>query len=106
MSNVSLKGIVAAAKAAGAKHFGLGGTEPSETIEWRLEVCRGCPKRRRAKTALERASVALGEGRLGGMVCDVCGCNLELLCSATPENQHEDSPEEAAARPKACWKHS
>lgn len=99
-----LKDILQAVKATAAKEFGT--CEPDDVIEWRLEVCRVCPMRRRARSALERASVVLGTHGVSGQVCDVCGCSLPLLASAKPEHMHEDSPEEAKKRPKSCWMNS
>jgi len=97
---MTLQDIAKAVRAAGAKHFG--GCVSEQETEWRLGVCETCPKRRKPKNQKERASILLS-GHLQGEVCDVCGCSLALLASATKANLHQDSPQEAQKRPSACW---
>ena len=100
----TVKGIVAALCAAAEKEWGK--AESPEVVSWRLSVCETCPMRRKARTAIERASVVLGEHSCSGQVCDVCGCSLALLTSATKEHLHEDNEEEALKRPTECWMNS
>lgn len=88
------------------KHTGT--CAEKEVVAWRNSICRGCPKRRAPKTALETTMVRL-EGvpkqPVLGDVCDVCGCSLGLLNTAKSKNIPDD-PEEMKQRPDICWIHS
>lgn len=95
----SFRDIARALAAAIRKQTGR--SAPEALISWRLSVCDTCPRRRSARTATEKASVALSGQFADKDVCDVCGCSLALLTSSL--EPHEDSPKERADRPAECW---
>tara|TARA_R110000822_G_scaffold73771_7_gene177365 strand:- start:266 stop:580 length:315 start_codon:yes stop_codon:yes gene_type:complete len=98
---MTLDDITRACKAARDKITGL--SEKAPIVSYRLSVCLECPRRRKAKSLGEKASVVLGGEFDNKDVCGVCSCSIVLLTSATKENLHQDTPDQSKQRPDECW---
>jgi len=106
--NLNIQGAVAALKAYQSAR--RGNVETAAEIQRRAAVCFRCPKRqitRGVSKASEMLGILANRHRVPASVsaysCGVCGCSLQLLLPAVKEDLHRDTPEEAKARPKACW---
>ena len=89
-----------------------GDTVNPEVLQNRASICERCPKLAGIENLRAETSQLLGmlaeqepiPDILRYKSCGVCDCSLLLMLPTRLDEQHEDTLEQAEARPKECWK--
>lgn len=106
-SGVNIPGAKAAAKAfIEAKK---GDVVDDQEIMRRSQICGGCPRKQRRRSATTAVSRLLGyvsnkhrvPDEISRYNCGACGCSFMLLIPS--KTRHPDTEEEKALRPSNCW---